>query len=95
MTTSGYILRFKDLITTKISNLVNRGNDVNRSVVPVEAKGSTFTKETALQVLLDKGKSHHEAELVITTMEEWGLELEQVAVLDFEIHGSSVWIKPD
>lgn len=95
MTTSEHILRLKDQIATKISNLVNSDRDLTPDVVLTESKNKTFTKETALHILLDKGKSYHEAELVIATMEEWGLDLEQVSVLNFEVHGSSVWIKED
>jgi hypothetical protein len=95
MTTSGYILRLKDSIFTKINNLVNPGSRLNAANMLVEARHKPFTKETALHMLLDQGKSYHEAELVIATMQEWGLPLEHVAILDFEVHGNSVWIKPD
>lgn len=92
MTTSGYILRLRDLISNKISDLVNPNHAVPAMAA---ARNSTFTEENALHMLLDQGKTFHEAQLVITTMKEWGLPIEHVAILDFEVHGNSVWIKPD
>lgn len=92
LTTSEYISRLKSLIAERISNLVNPNGS---GLILAKEKMSVFTKEMALHMLLDQGKSFQEAELIIATMEEWGLPLEHVAILDFEIHGNSVWIKPD
>jgi len=92
MTTSGYILRIKDLIINKIDNFINTGR-FGLALAP--SKNSSFTEETALHTLLDQGKSFHEAELIIATMKEWDLPLENVYTMNFEIHGNSVWIKAD
>ncbi|MET1054826.1 MAG: hypothetical protein ABWY16_05925 [Pedobacter sp.] len=95
MTTSGYILRFKDLISAKFNGLLNSGTSSHQGFAMAEARDAGFTKENALHYLLDQGKSFHEAELVIATLEEWGLELDQVTSMNFEVHGNSVWIKAD
>lgn len=92
MTTSGYILRLKDLISNKIMNLV--GNNQNE-VASAMSESSSLTEETALHALLDQGKSFREAELIIATIKEWDLPLESVFTMSFEVHGDSVWIKGD
>jgi len=91
MTTSGYIVRLKELIVSGIGNLFSRGG----GLAYAEVMQNEFTKETALHLLLDKGKSFQEAELIIATLEEWGMDLQNVAVLEFEVPGTSVWIKAD
>lgn len=95
MTTSGYILRFKDLIASKFNSPINSDSASDSGFEEAEDGDSSFTREKALHHLLDQGKSFHEAELVIATVAEWGMELDQIAVLDFEVHGDSVWIKAD
>lgn len=95
VTTSGYISRLKELIGTKISQLVGPDNDRSMNYSLAYAKPASICRETALHMLLDQGKTYREAELIIVTLQEWGMALEQVSFLDFEVHGTSVWIKPD
>jgi hypothetical protein len=95
MTTSGYILRFKNLITSKFISATNPDRRSRPGFATTDALNGTFTKENALHLLLDKGKSFKEAEMIIATVEDWGMELDQIAVLEFEVHGESVWIKAD
>jgi hypothetical protein len=95
VTTSEYIIRLRDLVISRIGNFLNHNPHVPSGLMPAEVRNIVFTEETALHMLLDQGKTYHEAELVISTMKEWGLPLEQVSFLDFEVHGTSVWIKPD
>jgi hypothetical protein len=95
VTTSEYIVRFKDAMLARLGNMINPANHPHPDLILARANNAVFTEETALHMLLDQGKTYREAELVIATLKEWGLPLEQVSYLDFEIHGTSVWIKPD
>jgi hypothetical protein len=95
VTTSEYIIRLRDLFISRIGHFLNPGQNSPAKFVWAEAKITAFTEERALHMLLDQGKTYREAELVISTMKEWGLPLEQISFLDFEVHGTSVWIKPD
>lgn len=92
MTTSGYILRLRDLISNKISNMLNFNHS---GLALAEVNESGLTAEAALHMLLDQGRSFHDAELIVSTINEWGLPLENISLMEFEVHGNSVWIKPD
>jgi hypothetical protein len=95
VTTSEYIVRFKDAMLARLGHIINPVSNPQSDLIWARASHAVFTEETALHMLLDQGKTYREAELVIATIREWGLPLEQISYLDFEVHGTSVWIKPD
>lgn len=95
VTTSGYIVRLKELIGNKISLFLSPNALQRPHVKLAYANPMGFTREKALHMLLDQGKTYREAELVISTLQAWGMDLEQVAFVEFEVHGTSVWIKAD
>lgn len=83
-------MRLRDLIRNKMKSLMNPGPSVSN---PAETEKDSHPEEAALHLLLDRGHSFQDAELILETMKEWGLPLEDAATLEFEIHGKSVWIK--
>ena len=50
------------------------------------------TREGAMRVLVERGESPENALLIVETMEEWGLEYDLAASMDFKVVGKSVWI---
>ena len=55
-------------------------------------KGPAVTREDAITVLTERGESPENALLIVETMEEWGLDYDLAASMDFKVVGKSVWI---
>lgn len=95
MSTSPYVLRFKDFLKDKLPAVLSLKLNLFDHVTPAYATINLFTKDMAIEVLCDKGHTRRDAELIVNSIEEWGFELEQVEYLNFEVHGESVWMNPE
>lgn len=49
-------------------------------------------RQDAIDVLLNRGETRVNAELIVKAMEEWALDYDLAASLDFKVVGESVWI---
>jgi|GEM_PF-6239768 len=61
----------------------------NRAEATIEVNEA---KNKAIQILIGRGKSRADAELIVKAMEEWELDFALAAVMDFKVVGGSVWI---
>lgn len=95
LSTSQYVLRLKDLLSANLPALFFKNGVSVGQRTPAYAMINHFTREMAKEILVDKGHNNREAELIVNAMEEWGLELEQVQLMSFEVHGESVWMNPE
>lgn len=95
LSTSQYVSRLKDLLRANLPALFFGNSAFTGERIPLTIRVNQFTREMAVEVLIEKGHTNREAELIANTIEEWGLDFDQAAYMKFEVHGESVWMNPE
>jgi hypothetical protein len=66
--------------------------NVDHELVTPFSKEGNMGRHAAIISQMNAGKSFDEAELIVNTMEEWGLDLAMADSMEFKVVGNSVWI---